>query len=225
MKKVHVVVLVVALILIGANAALAAVVGTKHDMTSIATGSGVGFSVGQGEVCVYCHTPHDANTAVGMTLLWNRTFGDAAATYTPYTSATSTVAGSTTMSSVTKVCLSCHDGSVAVFTMGNAPNYGGSISEMTGVSGNVSIAGMISGNPRLTADMSNDHPISFDYATAVSYNPAGEYQATLPVTLPLVGGNMECSTCHDVHGSVANTAFLRIDNDRSALCLTCHLLK
>jgi predicted CXXCH cytochrome family protein len=227
MKKILVVVLVVALAMIGASAAMAAVVGTKHDMTTIATGTGVGgaFSVGAGEVCVYCHTPHGANTTAGMTLLWNRTFGTDGATYTPYTSTTSTVANASSMSSITKVCLSCHDGTVAVFSMGNAPNYGGSVAAMTGPSGKLLGTGMMTGDALLTNDMSNDHPISFDYATAVSYNDAAAYQATLPATLPLVGGMMECSTCHDVHGGQPTSAFLRIDNDRSALCTTCHINK
>jgi predicted CXXCH cytochrome family protein len=48
----------------------------------------------------------------------------------------------------------------------------------------------------------------------------------VPDTLPLsVGGTITCSTCHFVHGEQNPFGdFLRIDNSRGALCLTCHEL-
>ena len=38
----------------------------------------------------------------------------------------------------------------------------------------------------------------------------------------LFAGQMECSSCHDVHDELGNTALLRKSNTQSALCLTCH---
>ncbi len=46
-----------------------------------------------------------------------------------------------------------------------------------------------------------------------------------PATLPLTRGRITCSTCHFVHGEGdRHLDFVRIDNRRGALCLTCHKL-
>lgn len=75
------------------------------------------------EVCVYCHTPHGANTTVTLPL-WNRTMK--ATTYTTYnqlgtSSLTQTVSqpGATSLA-----CLSCHDGQTAVDSIVNMPGSG-----------------------------------------------------------------------------------------------------
>lgn len=76
------------------------------------------------EVCVYCHTPHGANTNAAAPL-WNRSL-PAGSSYTLY-SALNT-------SSLTQIveapgaaslpCLSCHDGSQAVDAIINMPGSG-----------------------------------------------------------------------------------------------------
>jgi len=37
----------------------------------------------------------------------------------------------------------------------------------------------------------------------------------------LFAGTMECASCHDVHDN-GIAPFLRLSNDASAMCLTCH---
>lgn len=74
-----------------------------------------------GEVCVYCHTPHGANTTTTAPL-WNRTML-ASTTYTTYTSMTiEGTVGTPGTNSLT--CLSCHDGKVAVDSIINMPGSG-----------------------------------------------------------------------------------------------------
>lgn len=74
-----------------------------------------------GEVCVYCHTPHAANTTIALPL-WNRT--NKATTYNTYNSSTLTQPvsqpGPNSLS-----CLSCHDGTVAIDSIINMPGSGG----------------------------------------------------------------------------------------------------
>lgn len=74
-----------------------------------------------GEICVYCHTPHAANTQVSLPL-WNRTIPST--TYNTYNSSTLTQSvsqpGPNSLS-----CLSCHDGTVAVDSIINMPGPGG----------------------------------------------------------------------------------------------------
>ena len=62
--------------------ALAGISTTKHNLS--AGGPGTYRATGETEICIFCHTPHNANA--GKTPLWNRRIPTAA--YTPYTSST-----------------------------------------------------------------------------------------------------------------------------------------
>ncbi len=79
------------------------------------------------EVCVFCHTPHGSNTGPGTfpgpAPLWNRLM-PTTANYTLYTAPNmdSTATGPV---GVSMACLSCHDGTVALDALINAPLSGG----------------------------------------------------------------------------------------------------
>ncbi|MCB1890232.1 MAG: hypothetical protein KDH20_21690 [Rhodocyclaceae bacterium] len=77
-----------------------------------------------GEVCVYCHTPHGANTRTSAPL-WNRTQLDQ--TYQTYDElGTSTLTQTFTQPGVNSLtCLSCHDGVTAIDSIINMPGSGG----------------------------------------------------------------------------------------------------
>lgn len=80
-----------------------------------------------GEVCVYCHTPHGANTqtAVQDAPLWNRTYK--ATTYLTYDQGgtVSLTPGSVSQPGANSLtCLSCHDGQVATDSIINMPGPG-----------------------------------------------------------------------------------------------------
>ncbi len=232
MKKVLLVVAVLAAAtLIGTSVAMASVVGTKHDMTT-------NFTTGTAtmEVCVYCHTPHNANNTDGVALLWNRSLTIASgATYTPYSN--NTIDGTVTnvVTNVTRLCLSCHDGTTSVVAMLNPPNSGGFIATGDAVNAGVNIAvatSTITGNAVLDMDFSNDHPIGISNFSADTGIAA--VQGTGPFTigataLPLYGttaanATVECGSCHNVHDNT-NAPFLRMSNAQSALCLNCHINK
>ena len=110
---------------------------TKHNLGSTGTGS-VTFS-GTTEICVFCHTPHGADTSAAVPL-WNRVL-PAPNTYTTYNSlGTSSLDGQTApVGSVSLACLSCHDGSLAMNVMINAPGSGGYSSTGAALSGTWSI--------------------------------------------------------------------------------------
>ncbi len=179
-----------------AGTAWAGIAGTDHDL---------GPS-GQ-QICVYCHTPHNANTTVGVAL-WNRQ--SSTATYTMYSSPTidMTIAG--TPQGVSLACLSCHDGTLAFDALLNPP-------------GGATNSGNMTGSEKVGPDLSNDHPISITYDTAA--DPAFVAPTAGKVgTLPLFGSSanqVECATCHSVHDDT-NKPFLRVANTGSALCTTCH---
>jgi hypothetical protein len=76
---------------------------------------------GTDEVCVFCHTPHFSNADMVDAPLWNRM--TSGAVYTPYDSSTEdSKPGQPTGNSI--ACLSCHDGTVALDALVNAPGRG-----------------------------------------------------------------------------------------------------
>jgi hypothetical protein len=51
-------------------------------------------------------------------------------------------------------------------------------------------------------------------------------RSPVPEALPLSNGTLACATCHFVHGERDPFGdFVRIDNSRGGLCLTCHKLE
>ncbi len=121
----------VILLLTGSNIAVAApnidsIVNTRHNMTmSYLGGASVNMDNARndyGEVCVYCHTPHGANTTIGAPL-WNRT--NRSTTYTLYNKPLTSGQTPTAPGVNSLVCLSCHDGTVAIDSVINMPNRPG----------------------------------------------------------------------------------------------------
>ena len=104
------------------------VANTRHNLSQRVAGLNSGamdpYRNDYAEVCVYCHTPHGANSNLPLPL-WNRTIK--ATTYVTYAqlgtaSLTQTVVqpGANSLA-----CLSCHDGQVAVDSVINMPGSGG----------------------------------------------------------------------------------------------------
>jgi len=82
----------------------------------------VAVTEGADQVCIFCHTPHNATPSVP---LWNKVYDPAtASTYRLYTSSKSlstTVQNSSiTANSESMLCLSCHDGKTAVNVLHNS---------------------------------------------------------------------------------------------------------
>ncbi len=106
---------------------------TRHNLTQRPTEIGPGGPINAGimdlqrndygEVCVYCHTPHGANTTIAAPL-WNRT--TKANSYQTYdllnTGSLTQPVSPPGASSLT--CLSCHDGTTAVDAIVNMPGSG-----------------------------------------------------------------------------------------------------
>ncbi len=103
------------------------IVNTRHNLTQSFLGaSAIVMDMARnnyGEICVYCHTPHAANTTIALPL-WNRT--NKTNTYNTYNSSTITQPvsqpGPNSLS-----CLSCHDGTVAIDSIINMPGGGGAL--------------------------------------------------------------------------------------------------
>ena len=144
--------------------ASADVANTKHNLGS--TGPGPNNFSGTTEVCVFCHTPHGADTSAEVPL-WNKALA-APGTYTTYdTLGTSSLDGATApVGSVSIACLSCHDGVQAMDAVLNAPGSGagGDAVWAAGVwTGANQTLGVLTSFANLGQDLTDDHPIGIQY--------------------------------------------------------------
>lgn len=185
------------------------ITGSAHDFSSRTWNPG-------GEICIVCHTPHTGYGYIADAPLWNHQL-TAVNNFLPYASSTlNATVGQPDGTS--KLCLSCHDGTIAL------DNFSGTI---TGGS-------YISNINKVGTDLRNDHPISFTYdATLIGADADLKDPATTLSGIPLSSGTiatdmlsggtkMQCTSCHDVHNGSGLTNLLIKDNAGSALCITCH---
>lgn len=152
---------------------------TKHNLSKFQKGATANpnttKSTTEDQVCVFCHTPHAATS--GVNPLWNRSVSSSG--YTRYTSASLDASSSTDYynsqpAGSSLLCLSCHDGQVA---LGNVNVLNGVANAQISVNG-ATTTKMPAGNFDATAttgytrhlgtDLSNDHPISITFNDAVA---------------------------------------------------------
>lgn len=218
MKLFNLKILFIAL-LISLNFATAqvSILNTKHNLS--VTGPGTIKAQSETEICIFCHTPHSKQTTAQ---LWNRQ--PTVQTYTLYSSdyLTSLSYSSPNQPNLkSKLCLSCHDGTIAIGAVYNSRGSGstGSI-QMTG-----GITTMPSGSAgNIGTNLMNDHPVGYLYETA---RDAELVSRSFPWNTPVKldpdasNGRVECHTCHDPHNN-QHGYFLKMSNTNAALCTHCH---
>ncbi len=193
-------------LLLGSQSAQGGITDSAHDF------SAYGWS--GGEICIVCHTPHNADTTVSAAPLWDHEVSNAV--YVVYSSPTMDVPVGQP-GPISKLCLSCHDGTVAADSFGgNAGGY------------------FLTGNLDLETNLQDDHPIGIDWDhqtdqsvcsschDVYGYNPALLRDDVLSFSGPLGSMTLECGTCHDAHNSEGFPSLLRRSMVGSELCLVCH---
>jgi predicted CXXCH cytochrome family protein len=180
------------------------IVTSKHNLS--VSGTGTVKATSETEICLFCHTPHNSRPVAP---LWNR--NDPGLTYTLYTSSMlNALPGQPDGTSI--LCLSCHDGTVALGSVLSRPT---TINMSTGTF-------MPAGVSNLTKNLRNDHPVSFIYDAALA---AADGQLRDPSTIPppveLKSGKVQCTSCHDPHKNIYSD-FLVATSQNSNLCNSCH---
>ncbi len=199
------------LMLVGVGSSGASILDTKHNLS--VTGSGPVRSSTEEEVCVFCHAPHNYQTYDSSTLR--------AAPGQP--------------SGASKLCLSCHDGTIALGAVWNRK-------EEIPFVGDIRL--MPDGKGKLGTDLSDDHPVSIEYQKSAQprtegIRSAGRFESsrkpgqklgpvelrpnsTLPSEIQIdPSGQIQCTSCHDPHEDI-NGSFLVLPLEGSTLCLACH---
>jgi len=209
----------------------------------------------ESDICAFCHTPHGSQDPSAP--LWNRQFSNIA--YSLYDSS-SMDANVSQPQGTSKLCLSCHDGTIAIGAV-NVLNGSFTLQDPAAEDITMSIsqggtvmppgAGNNTGYTRnLGVDLTNDHPISFQYDSSLSVDdgelrdPAmepdiGNRSSGINPDIPLENNQVQCGSCHDPHirstNNDENIKFLRLNRlqrvspataifnrDNDIICLACH---
>jgi predicted CXXCH cytochrome family protein len=186
-----------------------------HDLSPGSTSPITGARPGS---CTYCHAPH-SGLATGRAL-WNQTLTKGV--YNLYTSPTYVAKGEKgrqpAVGSDTNLCLSCHDGTIAV---GNTIVYG-----------QVTMTGQMNANDQFllnTPNLMASHPqdlVSIQDTPDLYDQLASKGQTADPTgAVRLINGNIECTSCHNPHVQAKDLVaqnFLVKDSSAGAMCLACH---
>jgi Zn-finger protein len=184
----------------------ATISGGKHDFTaSVGTRTYTGLDGKVNAACSACHVPHNADT---NTLI----FTDSAGNYRDDTTTFNNTDGSFT-TDTTRICMSCHDGSLA-----------------TGIADSDMDAG---DSYNLGQTLADDHPVDVPYnSNSTSGQTAGlESEGNLPAKTDITGTDdiLSCGGCHDPHNNSSTNnptrMFLIVDPGDTDICLVCHANK
>jgi|Deesub1362A_J573_1020465.scaffolds.fasta_scaffold00537_9 predicted CXXCH cytochrome family protein len=218
---------------------------TKHNLS--VTGPGPIKALPGAEpsrrICVYCHTPHRANPD---TPLWNHTLSPRK-TYILPESPTQLSKPSNPPDGDSRLCLSCHDGMVAIGSVVHMRGGPTTISmqrvgprqEMvpTTERGLTNLAGDLSGTHLISIAYNDDLKVDKDKQCQTGIVYFGlRYPSEIPPPVRLrptdntyngkpgyKGLGVQCSSCHEPHDN-GYGKFLLVDyfNNPEDLCLSCH---
>ena len=195
------------------------------------------------DVCIFCHTPNATGTPPERAPLWQRSIGTNLV-FTTYDDIGRLGLGKSSVGSQSIACLSCHDANQARAisktsadhpfgvpyrgaTRHRAPSVAGPRLKpgTDDEGGAVRSKGLVALEDFRDASQGiiEDRTV---WWVSISGNSARRTRNDLPLyqrhdeesgqNVPFI----ECSSCHDPHSS--NSQFLRLPNDGSRLCLTCH---
>lgn len=188
------------------------ILNSPHNLS--VNGPGEIKSQSETRVCIFCHSSHHAS-ADGA--LWNHetTSSDKFKTYER-----STMLGKAEQpNGATKLCLSCHDGTIAVGSLHSAK--GGVKMQGVGAGGEIPEGR----KSNLGTDLSGTHPVSIKYEQNLALGRASlrwpPFDPDEEVKLDS-NGFVQCTSCHDPHGS--RSAKLPFWNKETfgQVCVVCH---
>jgi len=204
----------------GAGSGIAA---TVHNLS--VSGPGEIRSLTETEICKFCHIPHNPVVADP---LWGHTLSQQQYSVPRSPSAGPGVQLGGQPDGSSRLCFSCHDGTVALGDLGGR----GATIPMTG------FQRLSPGRPGyLGTDLSGSHPISFIVPNGEPANSSDRDMGLRPLAAihsdPDVElddqGKMQCTTCHDPHADrfyqPGEVPRFWVKPTVAEVCLTCHELR
>ena len=225
----------------------AGIVNTVHNMSTSAPPTATIKATSETEICIFCHIPHNAQAGRP---LWNHDMPTGG--YTMYTSeylyrasytvptGLGTATGEPGM--LSRQCLSCHDGTVAVGAVYAVRGtiLGASLIAMSipggGTTMPITATGFIGGPSGELGNLTRHHPVGIEYNAGVTIAFGSGSRTIELVASPTstamklytigAANYVECSSCHDPH--LENQKFLRdttggtLAAKISNTCAACH---
>lgn len=219
MKKLLLILLIILITIYSIS--IAGVRETKHNFTS-QTYSPNAFFFGTRRVCSFCHTAHNADPT-DPAPLWNHE--NSGQTYQMYDSPSLDMNQTLQPNNGSLVCLSCHDGTIAINSLNNVPGPGGAGSY--GSPGGLALDGAgkltSASNSYIGINLQDDHPVGiiYDQSKDNDFVIKTGNPTLYPDKLLSEGIYVECNSCHDPHDNTFGS-FLVESNANSALCGRCH---
>jgi predicted CXXCH cytochrome family protein len=164
--------------------------------------------------CLYCHVPH-SGVQNPNGALWSQTLSSQV--YKSYTSTTLHNTGLQPMlGGDSSLCLSCHDGTVAV---GQTQPFG-----------QIQMSGNMYPADKFGTDLQGSHPFSLktpmvDAPDLVQSLASSHTTADSTGAVKLINNSVECTSCHTPHSQMVDAIsknFLVRDSSSGQLCLSCH---
>jgi len=164
--------------------------------------------------CLYCHVPH-SGVQNPNGALWSQTLSTQV-----YKSYNSTTLHNTSLQPLlggdSSLCLSCHDGTVAV---GQTQPFG-----------QIQMSGNMFPADKFGTDLQGSHPFSLktplvDAPDLVQSLTTSHTSADPSGAVKLINNDVECTSCHTPHSQGIDTIsknFLVRDSSSGQLCLSCH---
>lgn len=205
---------------------------SKHNLSNWGPGPIKASGTGQRdtEVCIFCHAPHNADSTQAP--LWSHADQDASVTF--QMASTANVSpnrigswADATPTGISKKCLSCHDGTVAIGALAN-----GAVIAVINASGGAgdTLAGERTQGGGLTSgdygfigrDLRGGHVISFKYeAFQEAIDSSGTNYKIWDSEITTADknsmfdrdGKMQCHTCHDPHNDWCNDSNKNVGSD------------
>lgn len=158
----------------------------------------------ENRICKFCHNLYNPSPSVA---LWNKE--QEGHYYVPYSSS-ALVSNPGQPNGSSLLCLSCHDGTIAMGKMQNPKSL-------------QFFEKMKTGKSMLGIDLTDDHPVSFVYSAELADR---KKELADPTTLNKAirldsNSQLQCTSCHDPHNNSIGK-FLVMSNKNSALCVSCH---
>ncbi len=188
------------------------ILNSPHNLS--VSGPGQIKSLSETRVCIFCHSSHHAS-ADGP--LWNHET-TSAGKFKTY-DRTTMLGEAEQPNGSTKLCLSCHDGTIAVGSVHGVK--GGIAMRGVGASGEIPVGS----KSNIGTDLSGTHPVSIRFeqkqSLAKSYMRWPPFDPEEEVGLD-ADGFVQCTSCHDAHGSRSEHLPFWNKETFGQVCVVCH---
>ena len=200
------------------------VAATVHNLS--VTGPGEFRATSETQICKFCHIPHNA---VVPEQLWGRRLPDSVYELPAGRRDASVRTRATQPDGSSRMCLSCHDGTIALGEVAREPREIRMAGSQRLGPGHRGFLGTdLTGSHAISFVVPDGDPVDVEPGRDMGLKPLSSIEADGDVKLD-GQGKMQCTTCHDPHSDVnfveGEVPRFWVKSSVSEVCFTCHDLR